>query len=140
MPLIPGVNEREVTPSAANTPYFKIDSTADAFGAGLGKSAQGFATSLLDSVEPATKLVKKLAEKTQPKGDDGYHIDLPMPQFSPDLSKAIEATNNFDAGAQDLQSNFLQLSGKDAVDGQAAAQQGIDRLKDDTLANARRRR
>ena len=137
MPLIPGVNEREVTPNAADTPYFKIDATTDEFGAGVDKSMLGLGASLVDAVQPAMTLEKKLTEKAQPdKGDDGYHIDLPMPQFSPDLSKAIDATNHFDAGAQDLQSGFLQLSGKDAVDGQATAQQGIDQLKDDTLANA----
>ena len=115
MPLIPGVNEREVTPNAADTPYFKIDATTDEFGAGVDKSMLGLGASLVDAVQPAMNLEKKLAEKAPDKDDDGYHIDLPMPQFSPDLSKAIEATNNFDAGAQDLQTGFLQLSGTPSV-------------------------
>jgi hypothetical protein len=139
MPLIPGVNQRSVTPDAANTPYFKIDTTADEFGAGIGKSMLGLENSVVDAANTAFTVKQKLAEKAKPKppqGDDGYHIVLPMPQFSPDLSKAIDATNTFNAGAQDLTSNFLQLSGKDAVDGQAAAQQGIDQLKDQVLANA----
>jgi len=139
MPLIPGINQRSVTPDAAKTPYFKIDTTTDEFGAGIGKSMLGLENGVIDAANTAFDVKQKLAEKAKaksPQGDNGYHIYLPMPQFSPDLSKAIEATNNFNAGAQDLTSNFLQLSGKDAVDGQADAQQSVDQLKDQVLTNA----
>jgi hypothetical protein len=119
LPLVPGVNKRSVAPDAM----------------------LGLENSLIDGGTTALDVTKKLVEKAKAKAaadedDKGYHINLIMPQFSPDVSGAMNLTQNFNAGAQDLQSKYLQLFGTDAVVYLHDAQQRVDQLKDQMLAEA----
>lgn len=133
MPLIPGVNTPEVKATAANTPYFKIDTTVDEFGSGIGKSMLALGKSFGDAAAVAAKFIpKKPTEIT----DDGSGFVLPMPIFDTDASAGVEITNQFNEAAQQIQSDYLGLQAGDAVLAQGGVAQKLDALKDQVLATA----
>ncbi|HVJ40149.1 MAG TPA: hypothetical protein VM639_01580 [Dongiaceae bacterium] len=147
MPIIPGVNQREVRPAAANTPYFTISASEDAFGAGIGKSVLSLGKGLGDVADQADKSVatyrqqekerQKIAQQNEDEKRSPFDLlTLPMPQFTPDISDAIGLTNDFNGGAYQLQSDYFGLTGKAAVDALPEVLGNVDQLQSDTLANA----
>src|SRR5262249_39097454 len=123
MPLIPGVNQPEVRPNAANTPYFSVKATEDEFGSNIGKSMLSLGKNLSDDAEAVAKLrPPKDQDKSTQSGDqknqkDGQQDNAPKQIASAsDISDAIDLINGFNGNAFSLQSDFFRLGGKAAVD------------------------
>ena len=130
MPIVPGINEREVNPDPANTPYLDIKTSGEAFGTGVGKSMGSLAGGL-DTVATVAG-----------QFDDRYQKFLQDPlkhltaEPRPEISGAIDAAIDFRDGAAKVQNDYFSLGGKSAVVGLAPAVQQIDQLQDAARSTA----
>jgi hypothetical protein len=126
MPLIPGINEQDVKAAPANTPYFKVQATADQFGDNIGKSMLAVGKSLGEASD-AVGVYAKNHEL------DIKHL-VPLPR--PNTNQVIDDVNTGDAGVQDIQTSYLGRTGRDAVLAQPDALRDIDRLQARIVAGA----
>ena len=135
MPLIPGVNQREVAPAAANTPYFNIDTTAEEFGSGIGKSLLAVGTALGKGADVAAKF-KADQDAAEKQAKEDHQKALVGGSILPASSGAVDSSNEFYAEGQDLQSAYFNLTGKDAVTALPQMMQQIDALQQQALSHA----
>jgi hypothetical protein len=120
MPLIPGINEQDVKAAPANSPYFKVQATADQFGNNIGKSMLAVGTSFGAASENYHKAQEeRLAAEKAAKASD-----------------AQDGVNRYDVNVQGIQRGVLTLKGKDAVLAQSAALRDIDAQQAEIVAKA----